>query len=484
MTSNDDDFAALFEASIQSRRFERGQTIEGTIVAIGPEVAFVNVGGKGEATIDLVELQDEDGDVEVHVGDRIQAVVVSTSGGLVLSRRLALGAANAGQLEDAFRAGLPVEGKVEKATKGGLEVRIARQRAFCPMSQIDTIRTEDATVHEGRVYAFRIIEYRDGGEKFVVSRRALLEEEQKTRSVEVRKSIVVGSVITGRVVSVRDFGAFVDLGAGVQGLLHVSEMAWARVSKAEDVVKPGDEVTVKVLRVDNVTQQIALGLKQLSADPWAAILDTYAIGQVCEGRVTRVADFGAFVELEPGVEALAHMSTFAPTGRAGGWSKSITVGMAGAFEVLSIDPDKKRIGVALVEAGSAKGSEVASASGGATQTRTGIVPGARVTGKVDRHETFGVFVFLAPGRTGLMPLSETGVEKGADIKKVFPVGSDVDVIVLEADPQGRRIRVSHKAIEAAAEAAEVREYKERAEVAQSGSFGGSLADKLRGALKR
>jgi len=474
VTSNDDDFAALFEASIQTKRFERGQTIEGTIVAIGPEVAFVNVGGKGEATIDLVELQDEDGDVEVNVGDRIQAVVVSTGGGLVLSRRLALGAANAGQLEDAFRAGLPVEGKVEKATKGGLEVRIARQRAFCPMSQIDTVRTEDASVHEGRVYSFRIIEYRDGGEKFVVSRRALLEEEQKTKSVEVRKSIVVGSVITGRVVSVRDFGAFVDLGAGVQGLLHVSEMAWARVSKAEDVVKPGDEVTVKVLRVDDVTRQIALGLKQLSADPWAAIAESYAIGQVCQGRVTRIADFGAFVELEAGVEALAHMSTFAPTGRAGGWSKSISVGMAGAFEVLSIDPDKKRIGVALVEAGSAKGSEV----------RTGIAPGARVTGKVERHETFGVFVYLAPGRTGLMPLSETGVEKGADIKKAFPAGSDVDVIVLEADPQGRRIRVSHKAIDAAAEAAVVREYTERATEAQFGSFGGSLADKLRGALKR
>ncbi len=207
----------------------------------------------------------------MNVGDRIQAVVVSTGGGLVLSRRLALGAANAGQLEDAFRAGLPVEGKVEKATKGGLEVRIARQRAFCPMSQIDIARTEDATVHEGRVYSFRIIEYRDGGEKFVVSRRAILEEEQKTKSVEIRKSITVGAVMTGRVVSVRDFGAFVDLGAGVQGLLHVSEMAWARVSKAEDVVKPGDEVTVKVLRVDEANGQIALGLKQLSADPWTTI---------------------------------------------------------------------------------------------------------------------------------------------------------------------------------------------------------------------
>lgn len=484
MTSHeDDDFAALFEASIQTKRFDRGQTIEGTIVAIGPEVAFINVGGKGEATIDLGELKDDEGDVEVKVGDRIQAVVVSTGGGLVLSRRLALGAANAGQLEDAFRAGLPVEGKVEKATKGGLEVRIARQRAFCPMSQIDTMRTEDATVHEGRVYSFRIIEYRDGGEKFVVSRRAILEEEQKTKSVEIRKSITVGAVLTGRVVSVRDFGAFVDLGAGVQGLLHVSEMAWARVSKAEDVVKAGDEVTVKVLRVDEANGQIALGLKQLSADPWTTIAESYAVGQVLQGTITRITDFGAFVELEAGVEALAHMSTFAPTGRTGGWSKAISPGMTGAFEILSIDPEKKRLGVAIVEEGSAKAGDAGAAPPATVAaTRTGIVPGARMIGKVERHETFGVFVFLAPGRTGLMPLSETGVEKGADIKKAFPVGSEVDVIVLESDPQGRRIRVSHKAIEAAAEAAEVREYKERAEVAQSGSFGGSLADKLRGAL--
>lgn len=487
MTEHDDDFAALFEASLQTKRFTRGQTIEGTIVAIGAEVAFVNVGGKGEATISLDELKDDEGDVEVSVGDRIKAVVVSTTNGLVLSRRMALGAANAGQLEDAFRAGLAVEGKVEKATKGGLEVRIARQRAFCPMSQIDTMRTEDATVHEGRVYSFRIIEYRDGGEKFVVSRRAVLEEEQKTKSVEVRKSITVGAVLTGRVVSVRDFGAFVDLGAGVQGLLHVSEMAWARVSKAEDVVKPGDEVTVKVIRVDEANGQIALGLKQLSADPWTTIQDTYSIGQVLQGRITRVTDFGAFVELEAGIEALAHMSTFAPTGRAGGWSKAIAPGQAGAFEILSIDPEKKRIGVAIIEEGSAKGSTTSDAAGTpaagpVAASRSGIVVGARLAGKIDRHETFGVFVFLAPGKTGLMPLSETGVEKGADIKKAFPVGSDVDVIVLEADPQGRRIRVSHKAIETAAEAAEVREYKERADVALSGSFGGSLADKLRGAL--
>lgn len=470
----EEDFAALFEASGQAKRFRNGQTIEGTIVAIGPEVAFVSVGGKGEATIDVEELKDDDGDIEVAVGDRIQATVVSNAGGLTLSRKLALGAASAGQLEDAFRAGLPVEGKVESVVKGGYEVRVARLRAFCPLSQIDTMRTEDPAVHVGRVYAFRIIEFRDGGQKFVVSRRALLEQDQAARAAELRKSISVGDVVIGRVVSVRDFGAFVDLGAGVQGLLHVSEMAWARVADTSEVVKAGDEITVKVLRIDEATQQIALGLKQLSADPWTRVPSTYEVGQVVPGRVTRVADFGAFVELEPGVEALAHVSTFAPTGRSGGWSKSITTGMPGTFEILSIDLEKKRIGVAMVEEGSAKATTAAPA-------RSGIGPGARVTGKVERHESFGVFVFLAPGRTGLMPFSETGVDKGADIKKALPVGSDVEVIVLEADPAGRRIRVSHKAVGQAQEEAEVREYAEREEAAQTQSFG-SLADKLRGAL--
>src|SRR5882724_13284552 len=164
-----EDFAAMFEASLQAKRIEQGQTVEGTIVAIGPEVAFVDVGGKGEATIEIDELKDADGHLEVAVGDRIQAMVVSTVGGLTLSRKLARGAATARQLEDAFHTGLPVEGKVERAVKGGYEVRIARQRAFCPFSQIDTLRT-DPSAHEGHVYEFRIIEYREGGRNLVVSR--------------------------------------------------------------------------------------------------------------------------------------------------------------------------------------------------------------------------------------------------------------------------------------------------------------------------
>ena len=473
----DEDFAAMFEASLQARRFERGETIEGTIVAIGPEVAFVNVGGKGEAQIDVSELKDDDGVLEVAAGDRIQAMVVSTEGGLTLSRKLARGAATDQQVEDAFRAGLPVEGKVERAVKGGYEVRIARQRAFCPNSQIDVVRNTTAAEHEGKVYAFRILEYKEGGRNLIVSRRAIQEEEQKARAAEVRQSIVPDAVLTGRVVSVRDFGAFVDLGGGIQGLLHVSEMGWSRVSDTSQVVAPGDEITVKVLRVEADGQRIALGLKQLSADPWSTVPGRYEVGQLRPGRVTRVADFGAFVELEPGVEALAHASTFPPTGRPGGWSKTVAAGTTGAFEILSIDFEKKRIGVALVMEGVAQ-------DGGTVARQREIAPGARILGKVERHEPFGVFVFLASGRTGLIPMSETGLEKEADVVKTFPVGSDIEIEVLEVDPDGRRIRLSRKAVLDAQGRDELRDYAARTDAAASQVFGGSLADKLRGALDR
>ena len=188
----EEDFATMFEASLQAKRVTQGQTVEGTIVRIGAEVALVDVGGKSEAVIDVGELKDADGTLEVAVGDRIEAVVVSTTGGVQLSRKLIRGAATDRQLEDAFRAGLPVEGTVEKTVKGGYEVRVARQRAFCPMSQIDIVRTADPEVHVGHVYTFRIVEYkdsgRDGGKDLVVSRRALLEEEQRANADEVRRS--------------------------------------------------------------------------------------------------------------------------------------------------------------------------------------------------------------------------------------------------------------------------------------------------------
>ena len=386
MSEQDEDFAALFEASVKAKPIQKGQTIEGTVVSIGPEVALVSVGGKSEAVIEIAELKNDDGDLEVAVGDRIQGLVVSTSGGLKLSRRLALGAASARELEDAYHARLPVEGKVERAVKGGYEVRIARQRAFCPISQIDIVRNTDPAQHEGRVYRFRIIEYKEGGRNIVVSRRALQEEEQKASATEVRRSIAVGAIITGRVVSVREFGAFVDLGGGVQGLLHISEMGWSRVSDPSQVVKPGDEIAVKVLQVSDDREKISLGLKQLTDDPWAAVDARYHAGEIRTGKVTRAAQFGAFVELEPGIQ-------------------------------------------------------------------------------------------------GLIPLSEASEGRDIDVKKAFPVGAAIEVVILEVDAAARRIRLSSRAVQQAKEADEVREYTERADSGQSEGFG-SLADKLRGALTR
>ncbi len=475
MSEQEEDFAAMFEASEKARQLSRGQTIEGTIVGFGPKVAFVDVGGKAEGEIDLAELKDADGDVEVSIGDRVQAMVVSTSGGIVLSRRGVRNAATQRELEDAFQAGLAVEGKVESVVKGGYEVRIARERAFCPLSQIDIVRTTDPAVHVGRVYAFRIVEYKDGGKNVVVSRRKQLEEEQRATAAELRKAIVPGAVLTGRVASVLDFGAFVDLGGGIQGLLHVSEMSWSRATTPGSIVAAGDEITVKVLRVDEATQKIALGLKQLLDDPWSTVSTKYEVGQVRTGRVTRLAEFGAFVELEPGIEGLAHASTFPPTGRAGGWAKAVPVGTNAAFEILSIDPAQKRIGVAMVEEGSSRAA-------GATSSQSGIFPGAVVTGKVERHEKFGVFVFLAPGRTGLMPLAETGLPRETDMLKAFPIGSEIEVAVLDVDGANGRIRVSKKAVAEQQDRAELRDYAARPDAATPASIG-SMADNLRRALK-
>jgi small subunit ribosomal protein S1 len=475
VSEREEDFAAMFEASVKARRFDQGQTVEGTIVAFGPAVAFVSIGGKSEAQIDLAELKDAEGDVEVSVGDRIQAIVVSTSGGVTLSRVGVRNVTTQRELENAYRAELAVEGKVDKAIKGGYEVRVARERAFCPLSQIDIVRTVDPAVHVGKTYTFRIIEYKDGGKSIVVSRRRLLEQEQQASADAVRKSIVPGAVLSGRVVSVLDFGAFVDLGGGIQGLLHVSEMSWSRATTPGAIVSAGDPITVKVLRVDEASGKISLGLKQLQDDPWSTVGAAYEVGQVHSGRVTRVAEFGAFVELAPGIEGLAHVSTFPPTNLRGGWAKAVPVGTTAAFEILSIDLAQKRIGLAPVEEGSSRAA-------GVSAPQDAFAAGSIVTGKVERHERFGVFIFLAPGRTGLMPVSETGLDRDADLVKAFPVASEVEVAVVEADAAGRRIRLSRKAVAQQREQAELREYAARPDAAPATSVG-SLADKLRDALK-
>jgi small subunit ribosomal protein S1 len=385
VSEQEEDFASMFEASLKTaRQFSRGQQVEGTIVSIGPKVAFVNIGGKGEAEIDVAELKDDEGDIEVSVGDRLNAIVVSTSGGITLSRKGVRNAATHRELEDAYQSGIAVEGKVVQPVKGGFEVRVARERAFCPLSQIDIARTENPDVHVGKTYAFRVIEYKNGGKDIVLSRRKILEQQQLAEADEKRKAIVAGAVLPGRVVSVPDFGAFVDLGGGIQGLLDVSEMSWTRIPSPNAVVAVGDQITVRVLRVDEATGKISLGVTQLQDDPWSAVASRIKAGEVRTVRVVRIAEFGVFVEIEPGIE-------------------------------------------------------------------------------------------------GLLPAAETGLDRGADLRKAFPAGSNVEVVVLDVDAAAKRIRVSKKGVAEQREQAELQEYKSRQDAASSPSIG-SLADKLRGAL--
>lgn len=475
---NQEDFASMLEESLEPKSFREGEMVEGRVVSIGKDVVFIDIGGKGEANIDVEELADEDGRIDVEVGDIVQGVVVSTRGGIKLSHKLARGAATRQRLHDAYRARLPVEGRVEKSIKGGYDIRIGGQRGFCPISQIDNRFTDDPTSHEGQLYTFRITEFDESGKNLVVSRRALLEEEEAERAEEVRATLVPNAEISGRVVSVRSYGAFVDLGGGIQGLLHVSEMGWSRVADPSEVVQPGDEIVVKVLRIEDEGKKIALGLKQLQSDPWSKADETYEVGQVLRGRVSRVADFGAFVELEPGIEGLAHASTFPPTGKRDGWKSSLSPGTDVVVEVLSFEADRKRIGIAIVPDGSSRAEgSVADPVAGA------IVAGSVVTGKVERLEKFGVFVFLAPGKTGLVPNSETGVERESDMPKKFPVGSDLDVMVLEVDPASRRIRLSVKAIGEADQKREAQAYAASQKKSENSAGFGSLADKLRSAMR-
>jgi small subunit ribosomal protein S1 len=237
--------------------------------------------------------------------------------------------------------------------KGGYEVRVARERAFCPLSQIDVARGGDPASHVGQVYAFRVIEYKNGGKDIVLSRRKHLEEQQRATADELRKSIVPGAVMTGRVVSVRDFGAFVDLGGGIQGLLHVSEMGWSRTSNPNEVVESGEQITVKVLRVDEATQKISLGLKQLLDDPWATVATIYQAGQVHSGRVSRVAQFGVFVELSHGVEGLIPVSE---TGLAqdADLKRTFSAGSNVDVVILEVDAAARRIRLSTGAVASAK----------------------------------------------------------------------------------------------------------------------------------
>jgi small subunit ribosomal protein S1 len=463
--SESEDFATLFAQHEARRALERGQVVKGRIIQITAEHVFVDVGGKGEAWIDRAELADADGQLRVKVGDEVEATVVSTGDEIRLSHKLRQGAQAREALAMAAQTGVPVEGKVAGVIKGGYEVTVGGLRAFCPFSQMDLRRADSEQEYVGRVLEFRVTRYAEGGRNLVLSRRALLEEQAALAAVETRKKIVPDAVLPGTVVALADFGAFVDLG-GVQGLVPMSELSHARVERAGDRLRVGEPVTVKVLRLDAEKGRVTLSLKALEGDPWAAVPGQLRERQVVRGRAVRATEFGVFVELLPGVDGLLHTSEI-PRHRQGAIREMVAAAAELAVMIVAIDPSKRRIALALAPEGASVGDQMESA----------VSVGAVLTGTVERVEPFGVFVRLGPGQTGLVPNAELGTGRGTDLRRMFPVGSELKVLVLAIEEGGRRIRLSREKALAHEEQAETQAYIKDA--TRKGGFGMTLGDFLK-----
>lgn len=389
-------------------------------------------------------------------------------------------------LARAFRAGAPLEGTIERVIKGGYEVRVGSARGFCPHSQMDLQRVEDPEAYVGRTVSFRVLELRRGGEEAILSRRALLEEERAEEAKAVRATLLEGAVMRGRVVRLADFGAFVDLGAGVTGLVHVSEVSYNRVLRPADELRVGDCVWVKILKLDETGGRISLSIRQAQEDPWKEVGSRFEKGRTYSGTVRRLTDFGAFVELSPGIEALAPAREF-PPGR-GNWADGLEPGARGEWVVLSVEQDRRRLTVApwwgegFLEAGAAP------------------APGAKLRAKVQRADPQGLRVWLGPGHPGFVPLAWTGVARATEMARRFPAGAEVSVEVVEVSPE-TGVRCAIEGVErrsAAPKSPRKEEPRQRdgrrasagekrgdAEPApRSGSFGTNLGEALRAAMEK
>nr|MEE4268411.1 S1 RNA-binding domain-containing protein [Candidatus Krumholzibacteria bacterium] len=310
------EFADMLEASSAGEltSLKPGDKVSGTIIQIGDIDAFVDCGGRNELPMAVAELKDEEGQLKHAVGDEITAHVQKSPDGLKLTMAINLKEAGSKALQDAYDAGTPVEGKVTQTNKGGFSVDLGGLRAFCPFSQIDVRRADNPEIFVGKTYKFKILELSEDGRNVVVSRRALVQAERESQAEETRASIALGDVREGVVTRLVPFGAFVDLG-GIEGLVHISQISHQRVGDPSDVLREGQEVKVKVLELQNLgmgrSERISLSMKALASDPWPDTANNVTPGTDVTGTVTRLVDFGVFVQLQPGVEGLIHISELA-----------------------------------------------------------------------------------------------------------------------------------------------------------------------------
>ncbi len=472
----EESFAELFEQYSEggTDNVNVGDKIAGTVISVGDTLVFVDTGSKLDGVVEREELLDDEGNCTVAEGDTVELYVVGKdSSGIKLSRALT-GIGGLKMLEEAKERNLPVEGKVAGTCKGGFNVMVLQRRAFCPISQIDNKFVEDGEQYVGETFQFLITKLEQNGRNIVVSRRSLLEIEAAEAAEAFLSETKVGDDVEGVITRLAPYGAFVEIKPGLDGLVHVSELGYARVQHPEEAVSPGQHVKARILKMaedKGGRLKISLSMKQLAQDPWDEIASTFAEGDKVTGKVVRLADFGAFVEIAPGVDGLVHVSEMSYTKRVNKPSDFLSEGQQVPVKIKSIDLDKRRISLSIKDAEGDPWLDAADK----------YKPGQTVTGTMEKMEQFGMFVQLEPGITGLLPKSAIArSEKPAEFDKFKP-GDEVSLKIGQVRAVERKISL------VPADARDAEDWKEfapkKASSAPSGGGMGLLGQKLQEALK-
>lgn len=432
-------FAQLFEESLKNIETRPGSMLKGTIVAIENDYVIVDSGLKSESAVPADQFKNAQGELEVKVGDVVDVALESVESGdgeTVLSREKAKRNEAWAKLEEAYKNNEAVTGLIDGKVKGGFTVQLGGIRAFLPGSLVDVRPVRETTHLEGKELQFKVIKLDQKRNNVVVSRRAVIESENSSERESVLASLQEGQEVKGIVKNLTDYGAFVDLG-GVDGLLHITDMAWKRVKHPSEIVNVGDEITVKVLKFDRERQRVSLGLKQLGEDPWANIAERFPVGTDITGKVTNLTDYGCFVEIQEGVEGLVHVSEMDWTNKNIHPSKVVSVGDTVTVKVLEIDEERRRISLGFKQCKPNPWMQFAESHS----------KGDKVTGKIKSITDFGIFIGLEGGIDGLVHLSDISWQQpGEEAVRDFKKGDEITAIVLQVDPDRERISLGLKQI--------------------------------------
>lgn len=430
-------FAALFEESELNLTVEKGAVIQGVVVNIDSDWVTVDTGLKSEGIVDRAEFLNEQRELEVQVGDTVDVVVEALDNGMgqtVLSREKAKRAETWTKLEKIFEDGEIVTGVISGKVKGGFTVDIGPVRAFLPGSLVDTRPIRDTTHLEGKELEFKVIKLDAKRNNVVVSRRAVMEAESSADREALLAQLEEGQTVTGTIKNLTDYGAFVDLG-GIDGLLHITDMAWKRIKHPSEVVEVGQEVTVKVLKFDRERNRVSLGLKQLGEDPWLAIMSRYPKGSIVKARVTNLTDYGCFAEIAEGVEGLVHVSEMDHTNKNIHPSKVVQIGDEVDVMVLEVDEERRRISLGIKQTRANPWEEFAKAH----------EKGEKVSGTIKSITDFGIFIGLNGGIDGLVHLSDISWnEQVEEAIRRYKKGDTVEAVILSVDAEGNRISLGIK----------------------------------------